>query len=100
MSSKSSVVPGDVRESLVAVESWLLNGMLSMFAFLLLASPAYAQTMAANTRLKPDALQNLSMDFWNWRARYQPFSADDIPRIEHPDGHRTWSRAASRCPMW
>jgi uncharacterized protein (DUF885 family) len=38
-----------------------------------------------------DALAN---DFWQWRARYQPFSQDDIPRIERPGGRRDWSAAA------
>jgi Bacterial protein of unknown function (DUF885) len=30
-------------------------------------------------------------DFWAWRANYQPFSADDIPRIERTEVHRDWS---------
>src|SRR5258708_15670023 len=30
------------------------------------------------------SLETLSNDFWQWRARYQPFSKDDIPRIERP----------------
>jgi uncharacterized protein (DUF885 family) len=37
------------------------------------------------------ALQQFAADFWGWRARYQPFSADDIPRLEHPAGERDWS---------
>ena len=31
-----------------------------------------------------DNLSKLSTDFWNWRAQEQPFSEDDIPRIERP----------------
>jgi uncharacterized protein (DUF885 family) len=38
-----------------------------------------------------DSLQSLASDFWEWRARYQPFSKDDIPRIDHPAGRRDWS---------
>ena len=30
------------------------------------------------------ALQELSTDFWNWRAVQQPRSHDDIPRLERP----------------
>src|SRR6266480_4014571 len=33
-----------------------------------------------------DSLSKLSEDFWNWRAEEQPFSEDDIPRIERPLG--------------
>jgi uncharacterized protein (DUF885 family) len=40
-------------------------------------------------------LETLANDFWQWRARYQPFSRDDIPRIERPvedpAGPRDWS---------
>jgi hypothetical protein len=41
-----------------------------------------------------DSLQELANDFWQWRARYQPFSKDDIPRIDHPAGPRDWSTAS------
>jgi uncharacterized protein (DUF885 family) len=36
--------------------------------------------------LYADALDDLARDFWTWRAVEQPFSSDDIPRIERPDG--------------
>ncbi len=32
-----------------------------------------------------DSLGDLSESFWAWRAQEQPFSNDDIPRIERPD---------------
>ena len=39
-----------------------------------------------------DSLEKLATDFWTWRAIYQPFSNDDIPRIERPTGlRRSWS---------
>jgi uncharacterized protein (DUF885 family) len=41
--------------------------------FLLAAGFAYA-----------DSLNDLSQSFWAWRAQEQPFSEDDIPRIERP----------------
>ena len=31
-----------------------------------------------------DSVDELSDSFWQWRAQEQPFSADDIPRIERP----------------
>jgi uncharacterized protein (DUF885 family) len=33
-----------------------------------------------------DSLSRLSEDFWQWRAHEQPFSTDDIPRLERPAG--------------
>ena len=42
-----------------------------------------------------DSLDKLASDFWSWRVQYQPFSTDDIPRVEHPAGFkRSWSAAA------
>lgn len=41
-----------------------------------------------------DSISSLAKDFWEWRSRYQPFSQDDIPRVEHPPGQRDWSNAA------
>lgn len=33
-----------------------------------------------------DSLTELSENFWQWRAQEQPFTDDDIPRIERPAG--------------
>jgi hypothetical protein len=33
-----------------------------------------------------DSLEELSQDFWQWRAAEQPFTADDLVRIERPAG--------------
>jgi uncharacterized protein (DUF885 family) len=39
-----------------------------------------------------DGLSQLSDDFWHWRAQEQPFSEDDIPRLERPLGLKIdWS---------
>jgi hypothetical protein len=32
-----------------------------------------------------ESLGDLSDSFWRWRAQEQPFTSDDIPRIERPD---------------
>ncbi len=42
----------------------------------------------------PESIEKFAEDFWTWRARYQPFSTDDIPRVEHPSGPRDWSAAS------
>jgi hypothetical protein len=39
-----------------------------------------------------DPLDKLAADFWTWRARYAPFTGDDVNRIERPGGMRDWSR--------
>ncbi len=42
-----------------------------------------------------EQLQNLAEEFWEWRARNQPVSSDDIPRIERPaDWFPDWSTNA------
>ena len=42
-----------------------------------------------------DSLPKLASDFWAWRAQYQPFNADDIPRLERPHAlKRSWSKDA------
>jgi uncharacterized protein DUF885 len=39
-----------------------------------------------------DTLNKLASDYWTWRAQYQPFNLDDIPRIERPPGlKQSWS---------
>ena len=43
---------------------------------------------------QPDSLEQLSNDFWAWRAKQAPFTSDDVNRIERPDGMRDWSRAS------
>ena len=41
-----------------------------------------------------DSLDQLASDFWAWRAKYSPFSFDDVPRLEHAAGVRDWSAGA------
>ena len=48
----------------------------------------------AITRAQSDSLEILSNDFWSWRAKYAPFTGDDVNRIERPGGMREWSRAS------
>jgi uncharacterized protein (DUF885 family) len=43
---------------------------------------------------KADSLDKLASDFWTWRAKYRPFTGDDVPRMEHSGGLRDWSAAA------
>src|SRR5438132_11643305 len=41
-----------------------------------------------------DTLDKLADDFWAWRAKYAPFTGDDVNRIERLGGIRDWSRAS------
>jgi uncharacterized protein (DUF885 family) len=41
-----------------------------------------------------DSLDELANDFWAWRAKYAPFTGDDVNRIERPGGARDWSLAS------
>ena len=49
---------------------------------------------SAAVQPQPDSLGQLSDDFWAWRAKHAPFTADDVNRIERPGGMRDWSRAS------
>ena len=42
-----------------------------------------------------DSLDKLATDFWTWRAQWQPYNGDDVPRIERPPGLKpSWSAAS------
>ncbi len=62
---------------------------LAAFAFTcVLDEPQFSKEKASSPI---GSLEVLANDFWQWRARYQPFSQDDITRIERPYGPRDWS---------
>src|SRR5437660_7507974 len=41
-----------------------------------------------------ETLAKLADDFWTWRAKYAPFTGDDVNRMERPGGIRDWSAAS------
>ena len=55
---------------------------MSFLRYLAVLSLLFAQCVFA----RADSLSELSDSFWQWRAQEQPFSDDDIPRIERPAG--------------
>src|SRR5580698_3016959 len=69
------------------------HGLLSGFMAFSLCFSFTTPLLADDQSLTPASglLETFSNNFWQWRARYQPFSRDDIPRIEHPIGPRDWS---------
>jgi uncharacterized protein (DUF885 family) len=50
--------------------------------------------LLVNASAETASLDKLANDFWAWRAKYAPFTGDDVNRIERPGGMRDWSRAA------
>jgi hypothetical protein len=56
---------------------------IMLFGLMLLISSAAAQQPPAATQ-PLSGLQQLDSDFWAWRASEQPFSFDDIPRLDRP----------------
>jgi uncharacterized protein (DUF885 family) len=49
-----------------------------------LRKPLVPEQKRPETTPPSGSIEALANDFWQWRARYQPFSRDDIPRIERP----------------
>jgi uncharacterized protein (DUF885 family) len=58
------------------------------------ATASLIAVMLANASAAPASLDKLANDFWAWRAKYAPFTGDDVNRIERPGGTRDWSRAS------
>jgi uncharacterized protein (DUF885 family) len=50
--------------------------------------------LTTSGQTQADSLDKLATDFWAWRAKYAPFTGDDVNRIERPGGTRYWSAAA------
>ncbi len=48
--------------------------------------------LGVNAAQQEDPLNKIADDFWNWRAKYAPFTGDDVNRLERPGGTRDWSR--------
>ena len=44
--------------------------------------------------ISADPLAQLANDFWSWRAKYAPFTGDDVNRMVRPGGIRDWSKNA------
>jgi len=48
--------------------------------------------LLGNASAAIESLDKLADDFWTWRAKYAPFTGDDVNRLERPGGTRDWSR--------
>ncbi len=76
-------------------KAWLPLRLPLLGCLVVLALCTSLRLFAEDATPPPGSLEALAHDFWQWRARYQPFSRDDIPRIERPleraAGPRDWS---------
>ena len=59
-----------------------------------LATAFLLAVLLVNASAATESLDKLANDFWAWRAKYAPFTGDDVNRIERPGGTRDWSRAS------
>jgi Bacterial protein of unknown function (DUF885) len=69
----------------------------TVFFLLLLAFPGSVYCQSQTTGPATEPLQKLAADFWTWRAKYAPFTGDDVNRMERPGpatAGRDWSPAA------
>ncbi|HWX14968.1 MAG TPA: DUF885 domain-containing protein [Chthoniobacterales bacterium] len=71
-----------------------MNASRAAIFFVLLISLSLASTQAQPRNSGTEALDKLADDFWTWRAKYAPFTGDDVNRIERPGGTRDWSRVS------
>src|SRR5881227_2825457 len=68
------------------------NSWAARISIVLMLSCACSRKPAQNP--ETEALDKLAGDFWTWRAKYAPFTGDDVNRLERPGGIRDWSRAS------
>ena len=71
----------------VMINRWLARRRLPLVCVVALALGCLLKGhLLAEDKTPPPSgsLEVFANDFWQWRARYQPFSQDDIPRIERP----------------
>src|SRR5437016_11510532 len=68
------------------------NSWAARISIVLMLSCACSQRPTQNP--ETEALDKLAGDVWTWRAKYAPFTDDDVNRIERPGGVRDWSAAA------
>jgi uncharacterized protein (DUF885 family) len=58
------------------------------------AAALFVALLLGNASAATESLDKLANDFWTWRAKYAPFTGDDVNRIERPGRTRDWSRAS------
>jgi uncharacterized protein (DUF885 family) len=57
------------------------------------AAVCLAAALLSGASASTESLEKLADDFWAWRAKFAPFTGDDVNRMERPSGVRDWSKA-------
>ena len=84
MRNRVLYAPGDERGIGLKARRWMVAVGLAA----LLWAPLQVQAQVGRS----GGVAELSQRFWDWRSREQPFSEDDIPRVERPAGFAVdWS---------
>lgn len=66
-----------------------------MIKFKLLLLVLFSSIISAQISAKAEALSQLGQEVWAWRAKTQPSTSDDVPRIMRPKGWQPdWSSAS------
>ena len=68
--------------------------MRKFLVLFLVLFPCGSRGQTASITPTNDTLDKLASDFWGWRAKYAPFTGDDVNRLERAGGVRDWSAAA------
>src|SRR5437899_11208979 len=68
--------------------------MRKFLVLLLLLLPRCIHGQTPSATPSSDTFDKLASDFWSWRAKYAPFTGDDVNRLERPGGVCDWSAAA------
>src|SRR4029077_19025734 len=88
--ARQCIGPASVHRQSRYAEARIETAVKNFCAVIFLSSLA----LSTSGQTQADSLDKLATDFWAWRAKYAPFTGDDVNRIERPGGIRDWSAAA------
>src|SRR2546429_7875256 len=65
--------------------------MQKFVVLLLLLLPCGIRGQTEPAASTSDTLDKLANDFWSWRAKYAPFTGEDVNSLARPGSVRKWS---------
>jgi len=77
------------RRTIFTIEQGTARSTLRSLALIIIVFVHLSNASAAT-----ESLEKVADDFWTWRAKYAPFTGDDVNRMERSGGMRDWSKAA------
>src|ERR1700723_4005124 len=66
-------------------------GLLTLLILISCDALVRAESVTQQASAQAGSLEQFAAGFWNWRARYQPFSTGGIPRRGDPRGGGDWA---------